>query len=137
MFIRVRLFNPMVCSSPGSSVHGILLARILECVTIPFSTGSSQSRDWTWISRIAGIFLTIGVTSKSWDYLHIYITFPTHEDNHFLRTKLNISCLFYVAWITKYVSYLSYYISTQKKLEFLDWEYFKTYIYIIPENIVL
>ena len=35
------LCNPMDCSLPGSSVHGILQARILERVAIPFSRGSS------------------------------------------------------------------------------------------------
>ena len=48
---HVWLFcNPMVCSPPGSSVHGILQARILEWVTIPFSRGSSWPRDWTQVS---------------------------------------------------------------------------------------
>ena len=42
--------DPMDCSLPGSSVHGILQARILEWVAIPFSRGSSQLRDWTWVS---------------------------------------------------------------------------------------
>ena len=37
--------NPMDCSPPGFSVHGILQARILEWVAIPFSRGSSQPRD--------------------------------------------------------------------------------------------
>ena len=41
------LCNPMDCSPPGSSVHGILQARILEYVATPFSRGSSQPRDWT------------------------------------------------------------------------------------------
>ena len=36
------LCRPMDCSPPGSSVHGILQARILEWVAIPFSKGSSQ-----------------------------------------------------------------------------------------------
>ena len=39
------LCNRMDCSPPGSSGHGILQARILECVAIPFSRGSSQPRD--------------------------------------------------------------------------------------------
>ena len=39
------LWDPMDCSPPGSSVHGILQARILEWVAIPFSSGSSQPRD--------------------------------------------------------------------------------------------
>ena len=41
------LCDPMNCSLPGSSVHGILQARILEQVTISFSRGSSWLRDWT------------------------------------------------------------------------------------------
>ena len=55
--------NPIDCSPPGSSVHGILQARILEWVVIPFSRGSFQSRDWTWVSPIAGGFFTIWTTS--------------------------------------------------------------------------
>ena len=42
------LCDPMDCSLPGSSVHGILQARILEWVTIPFSRGSSQPRNQIW-----------------------------------------------------------------------------------------
>ena len=41
------LCDPMDCSLPGSSVYGILQARILEWVTIPFSRGSSRPRDQT------------------------------------------------------------------------------------------
>ena len=44
--------DPMDCSPPGSSVHGILQARILECFAISFSRGSSQPRDWTHVSYI-------------------------------------------------------------------------------------
>ena len=42
--------NPMDCSPPGSSVHGISLARILEWVAISSSRGSSRPRDWTQVS---------------------------------------------------------------------------------------
>ena len=42
---RVRLCDPMECSLPGSSVHGIFEARVLEWVAISFSRGSSQPRD--------------------------------------------------------------------------------------------
>ena len=48
----LTLCDPMDCSMPGSSVHGILQARILEWV--PFSRGSSQPRDQTQVSHIAG-----------------------------------------------------------------------------------
>ena len=42
--------DPMNYSSPGSSVHGILQARTLEWVAIPFSRGSSPPWDWTQVS---------------------------------------------------------------------------------------
>ena len=48
----------MVCSLPGSSVHGILQAGILERVAISFSRGSSQPRNRTQVSCIAGRFFT-------------------------------------------------------------------------------
>ena len=46
------------CSPPGSSVHGILQARILEWAAMPFSRVSSGPRDLTQVSRIAGRFFT-------------------------------------------------------------------------------
>ena len=56
MLSRVQLFcNPMGCSPPGSSVHGIFQARILEWVAILYSRGSSQPRDWTRVSCISCI----------------------------------------------------------------------------------
>ena len=45
----LTLCDPMGCSPPGSSVHGILQARILEWVAMPFSMGSSWPWDWTCI----------------------------------------------------------------------------------------
>ena len=53
------LCDSLDCSLPRSSVHGILQARILEWVAFPFSRGSSQPRDQTQVSRIAGGFFTI------------------------------------------------------------------------------
>ena len=64
------LCNPTDYSPPGFSVHGILQARILKGIAIPFSRGTSQPRDRTLVSYIAGRFFTI------WDiyiYIHIYI----------------------------------------------------------------
>ena len=52
------LCDPMDHSPPSSSVHGILQARILEWVAVPFFTGSSQPRDQTHVSCIAGGFFT-------------------------------------------------------------------------------
>ena len=54
-FNRVQLCNPMDCSLPGFSVHGIFLTRILEWVAMSSSRGSSQPRDQTCISCISCI----------------------------------------------------------------------------------
>ena len=48
----LTLCDPMDCSLPGSSVHGILQARILQWVALPFSRGFSQPRDQTQVSCI-------------------------------------------------------------------------------------
>ena len=58
------LCDPKDCNSPGSSVNGILQARILEWVVILFSKGSSQPRDQTQISHIAGRFFTVWATRE-------------------------------------------------------------------------
>ena len=55
----LTLCDPMDCSQPGSSVHGIFQARILEWVAISSSRGSSQHRDQTQVSHIAGRLFTI------------------------------------------------------------------------------
>ena len=59
------LWDPIDCSLSGSSVHGILQARILEWVAISFSRESSQPRDPTQISCTTGGFFTI------WKYIFI------------------------------------------------------------------
>ena len=53
------LCDPVDCSLPGSSVCGILQARIPEWVAIPFSKGSSPLRDTTRVSCVVGGFFTI------------------------------------------------------------------------------
>ena len=56
------LCDPMNCRPPGSIVHGILQARLLEWVAIPFPRGSFQPRHQTQVSCIAGRFFTIWAT---------------------------------------------------------------------------
>ena len=56
--------NPMDCSLPGSSVHGIFLTRILEWVAMPFSRGSSRPRDRNHISSIGRWFLNHWTTRE-------------------------------------------------------------------------
>ena len=61
----VQLCNRMVCSPPGSSVHAIPQARILECVASSSSRGSSRPRDGTQVSCIAGGFFAIWATREA------------------------------------------------------------------------
>ena len=51
--------NPMDCSLPGFSVHGIFQARVLEWVAISFSRGSSRLGDWTQVSHVTGRRFTL------------------------------------------------------------------------------
>ena len=60
----LTLCDPMDCSLPSSSIHGIFQARILEWIAISFSRGSSQSRDRTRVSCIAGRLLTLWATRE-------------------------------------------------------------------------
>ena len=59
---RIQLF-----ATPWT-VHGFLHARLLEWVAFLFSRGSSQSRDWTWVSCIAGRFFTSWATREAQEY---------------------------------------------------------------------
>ena len=61
----LTLCDPMDCSPPGSSAHGILQARILEWVAIPLSRGSSWPRNWTQVSHIVGKFFTVWATGRN------------------------------------------------------------------------
>ena len=59
---HVWLCNPVDCSLPGSSVHGIPQARVLEWVSMPFSQGSYPPRIQTQVSHTAGRCFTIWAT---------------------------------------------------------------------------
>ena len=66
LFSHIWLFcDPMGCSPPGYSVHGISQAKILEWVAISFSRRSSRTRDQTWVScidrQILYSWTTIGI----------------------------------------------------------------------------
>ena len=63
----------MDCSLPDSSVCGIFQARVLEWVAISFSRRSSQPRDRTWVSRIAGRRFTIWATREARESLNYVI----------------------------------------------------------------
>ena len=61
----LTLCDPMDCSIQGSSIHGIFQARVLEQVAISFSRGSSQPRDRTQVSHIAGRCCTVWATREA------------------------------------------------------------------------
>ena len=60
------LCNPIDCSLPGPSVHGLFQARILEWVVISYSRGSSRPRDRTQVSCLAGRFFTTEPRLPRW-----------------------------------------------------------------------
>ena len=76
-------------SLPASSVHGILQARILEWVAIPFSRESSLPSDWTLVSHMIGRFFTVWVTREQ-PWVQIPVPLPTRHMH--LGKSLTSSC---------------------------------------------
>ena len=79
------LWDPMDCSPPGSSVHGISQDRILEWAAISFSRGSSQPRDRTQVFHIAGRFFTILYRVSHQGSFQFY-KLQTTQMNRFVKT---------------------------------------------------
>ena len=77
----LTLCDPKDCNLPGSSAHGIFQARILEWVAISFSRGSSQLRDQTWVSCIAGRCFTIWATKEA-----LGISIKSHTQSLFTKS---------------------------------------------------
>ena len=89
------LRNPMDYSPPGSSVHGILQARVLELVAISFSRGSSWPRDWIQVSRIAGRRFNLWATrAESKEELKSLLIKVKEESEKLASLKLNIQKMF-------------------------------------------
>ena len=63
--VKVSQLCPTLCNPMDYTVHGILQARILEWVAVPFSRESSQSRGWTQVSHIAGGLFTSWATREA------------------------------------------------------------------------
>ena len=63
--VKVAQLCLTLCDSMDCTVRGTLQARILEWVAYPFSRGSSQPRDWTQVSHIAGSFFTSWATRET------------------------------------------------------------------------
>ena len=98
LYSCLTLCNPMDYKLPHSSVHGIILARILEEVAIPFSGGYSRPRNWIHISCIAGIFFTIWVVYIWWEIKRGSLIVDTNlHDNKLWNKKItnyinNLKC---------------------------------------------
>ena len=93
----LTLWNPMDCSLPGSSVHGISQARILEWVAISSSRGSSGPRDRTCVSCVS---CPAGISGKpilKWYHLHIWGCWYFSWQSWF---QLVIHPVWHFAWCT-------------------------------------
>ena len=95
----LTLCDPMDCSLPGSSLHGILQARILEWVAISFSRGSSQLRDRTQVSCIAGRRFNLWATGEvlenhsliqMWCIIHNFDTHKLHVKQQRIKGSMKI-----------------------------------------------
>ena len=94
------LWDPMDCSLPGSSIHGIFQARILEWVAIFFSRGSSPPRDWTQVSHIEVKLLTIWATREELEW---WAPMAISRGSSWLRNQTHvsyISCISSGFWTT-------------------------------------
>ena len=83
--------QPMDCSPSGSSVHGILQARILEWVAMRSSGGSSQPRGWTRVSCFPGRFFAAGPlllqAASKWQFAYLVALWGSNElTNKLVRT---------------------------------------------------
>ena len=88
----LNLCDPKDCSPPSPSIHGILQARILEWVAIPFSRGSSRPRDQTCVSCIGR--LTAGSPGKpfTWD-LSLRLSYFLQKNQKKIRREGALSFL--------------------------------------------
>ena len=91
------LFDPM-----DYTVHGILQARILEWVALPFAKGSSQPRDQTQVSRIAGQIL-YQLSHQGSPRILEWVAYPFSSGSSLPRNWTRISCIagrFFTSWAT-------------------------------------
>ena len=86
--MKVAQSCPTLCDPMDYTVHGILQARILEWIAIPFSRGSSQPRDWTQVPHVVGGFFTSWATreANTWEAFSYLFSSKKHswelwEDN--------------------------------------------------------
>ena len=101
----MTLWNPMDCSSPGSFVHGIIQARMLEWVAFPFSREFSQPRDQIQAFCIAGRFFTIWARRETQECLEKPIPSPGDLPDPGIEPGL-LHCRWLAGKISKHLTYL-------------------------------
>ena len=88
----LTLCDPMDCSPPGSSVHGILQAGILEWVATSFSRGSSRPRDRTQVSRICRRIL-YQLSHKGSPRILEWVAYPFSRRSSRPRNRTRVTCI--------------------------------------------
>ena len=87
------LCNPVNCSLPGFSIHGIFQAKVLKWVAISFSSGSSQPRDRTQVSHIVGRHFTIWATRE---------VLPNHVLKVYRQNSVLLQTCNFLMWFKEY-----------------------------------
>ena len=95
--LSLILYNPMDCSSPGSSVYGIFQARILEWVVISSPKGSFQPRDQTPTCYVAGGFFTTEPSGKPCIYIHSFLKILSHIGHY--RVLSRVPCAIWTSQV--------------------------------------
>ena len=97
--------NPMACSPPGTSVHGIPQARILEWVAISYSRESSKLRGWTFISCIGrqDLYQLSHQGRHTYIYIFIFIYLYIHMTYIYIYTHIHICVYMYTQWDAIYI----------------------------------
>ena len=111
------LCNPLDCNLPGSSVHGVFQAGVQEWVAISFSRGSFQSRDWTWVSCIAGRLFTVWSSREAWNKA------PNLSEPSFSHLWNIIACLSYFIHVQLYATLWTVVCQTPLSMGFSRQEY--------------
>ena len=137
----------MDCSLPGSSIHRIFQARILEWVAISSSRGSSWPRDRTWVSCIAGRLFTVWATREATLSVPLHfvqlsapasserLSFTTLKIQHFFHFLLSL--LYFTVSIALITSHFSVYCLSCLKVQAL-WELeFHLFYSLVPFIVLL
>ena len=101
--VKVAQSCPTLCDPMDYTVHGILQARILDWVAVPFSRGSSQPRDWTQVSLNAGGFFTSWTTREALSLSSFLMILPQRGEGS-VSSCLSTACAVHESNLPKSVS---------------------------------